>query len=280
MIQQELLNHFPGWYHDLTLHPEKYYLVLSNDLDSLCACRFLTNKTGVPIGGFFDFHSGIYVSENLIETDKSPVFVDASIIEDGVMCFDNHRSIGKNHMMINPNIITNRIDSSTYYQKYNGSTLMLVCALFGESEEFTEIQKEYMIAIDSFYKGYYKKSGYYRHINIKWLELLGLENSLIPILEKHDADYFQKLTETKQLTEEIVIDEDGFLYMNRYNSSLPKDRFILKSAVTREFVTKDEVETFNISDETLFGASETLSGRYIINRHKHEPQERIHSGNY
>jgi len=279
MIQQELLNHFPGWYHDLTLHPEKYYLVLSNDLDSLCSCRFLTNKTGVQIGGFFDFHSGIYVSENLIETDKSPVFVDASIIEDGVMCFDNHRTMGKNHMMINPNVITDRLDDKTYFQKYNGSTLMLVCALYGNAEEFSELQKEYMIAIDSFYKGYYKKSGYYRHINIKWLELLGLENSLIPILEKHDADYFQKLTETKQLTEEIVIDEDGFLYMNRYSSSLPKERYILRSAVTREFCSKDEVATFNLSDESLFGASETLSGRYIINRHE-EPQKRLYSGNY
>ena len=276
MIRQELLNHFPGWWQDLALNPEKYYFVLTNDLDSLCSCRFLTNKTGVQIGGYFDFKRGVYISENLIDTNKSLVYVDASIIKDGIMCFDNHRTMGKNHMMINPNVITDRLDDKTYFKKYNGSTLMLVCALYGNTEEFSELQKEYMLTIDGFYKGYYRNTGCFRHINIKWLELLGLDKTLVPILEKHDADYFQKLTETKQLTEEIVIDEDGFLYMNRYNSSLPNDRFILKSAVTREFCSKDEVATFNLSDESLFGASETLSGRYIINRH--EPQERIHSG--
>jgi hypothetical protein len=103
-----------------------------------------------------------------------------------------------------------------------------------------------------------------------------LENVLIPILEKHNAEYFERLTEEKQLTEEIIIDEDGFLYMNRYSSSLPKERYILRSAVTREFCSKDEIETFSLADETLFAASETLNRKYIINRH--EPKERIYTG--
>ncbi|MGN0394244.1 MAG: hypothetical protein ACI4EF_02680 [Coprococcus sp.] len=263
IMETILKNHFSGWYQDLAIHPENYYLVLSDDMDSFYSCRYLKKKTGVEIGGFYDFSKGLYIRNDLLKSSKHPVYVDVACVLDGVMCFDNHRSIGRNHMSINPNIITDRISNKTYYRKYNGSTLMLLVSLFGEDDELTELEKDFLCAIDAFYVGYYKDNGAYKHINIEWLEYLGLKEALLPVLEKHNADYFIELLLNYQLNEKIFIDDEGVLFT--YADILPHDKFSLVMPVEKTYLSKSELENYPIADRELFVAAETYSGRYIIN---------------
>ncbi len=258
-----LRNHFPGWYNDLVIHPENYYLVLSDDMDSFYSCRYLTKKTGIQIGGFYDFNKGLFLRNDMLKSNKCPVYVDIACVQDGVMCFDNHRSIGKNHMSINPNIITDRVNNKTYFQKYNGSTLMTLVSLFGEGEELTDLEKDFLCVMDAFYVGYYKNNGDFKHINIKWLEYLGLKEMLLPVLQQHDNDYFINVMLEYQLNEKIAIDDEGYLFT--YADILPHDKFTLVMPVHKSYISKEEAEQFSIVDNKVFVAAETYQGKYIIN---------------
>ena len=60
-IKQDLLNKFPEWYKDL--NKEDYYLVLTDDSDSLFSCKRLNTLFGLEIGGFYDFKSGLWLNE-------------------------------------------------------------------------------------------------------------------------------------------------------------------------------------------------------------------------
>lgn len=248
---------------DLIAHPERYHLVLSDDMDSFYSCRFLTKRTGVQIGGFYTFEKGLYISEDVLETDKKPVFVDVACVQDGTMAFDNHRSICRNHMAINPNIVTDRLSDDTYFQKYCGSTLMLVVALYGKEDGLTEQEKEFLIAMDSFHIGLYKNGGRFKDINLRWLDLLGLKEELLPIYEAHDGQYFEEVIKKHDLNEHISIGKDGRLHT--YDDILPHDRFLLDMKVKKTFISKKELEQYPISDDKLFVAAETFKGDYVIN---------------
>lgn len=260
MIAQLLLNHFPGWYRDIAVHPENYYLVLSDDMDSFYACRFLSRQFGLEIGGFYSFSEGLYLSEKYVKSSKFPVYVDVSCVQDGVMAFDNHRTIIKNHMSVNPNKAIESMHS--YSRKYCGSTLMLVVALYGDLVNLTELEKEFMIAIDSFFIGYYKDGGKYKDVNIYWLEQLGLKETLLPILEKHDAQYFIDLIADYQLKEKIFI-QDGELFT--YADILPKEHFELIMPVKKVFIDKNALMKYPIATSNLFVAAEYYGDKYVIN---------------
>ena len=58
LVKQELLlNSLPEWWTEI--NPEDYYLVLTDDVDSLFSTKRLNTLFGVDIGGFYDFHSGL-----------------------------------------------------------------------------------------------------------------------------------------------------------------------------------------------------------------------------
>lgn len=262
-MERSLLNHFPGWYQDLAVHPENYYLVLSDDMDSFYSCRYLTKRTGVQIGGFYSFEQGLYLANDVLRTSKSPVYVDVACVKDGTMAFDNHRSICRNHMQINPNIITDRFENETYFHKYCGNTLMVIVALYGEGQELTELEKAFLCAIDSAYVGFYRSNGRFKDINIKWLEMLGLKEMLLPMYESHDMQYFIDLIADYQLKEKIYIDDEGKLFT--YADILPHDTFSLAMPVQKSYISKEELEQYLIGDNSLFVAAENYKGEYIIN---------------
>ena len=85
------------------INPESYYLVLTDDVDSLFSCKRLNTLFGVEIGGFYDFNSGLWLNEEKIDHGwKTPIFVDLSVGQDQ-LCFDNHRTFLNNPNRVNPN---------------------------------------------------------------------------------------------------------------------------------------------------------------------------------
>ena len=57
-MSRELLDKLPEWCKDLD--PKQYYLVLTDDADSLLSAQRLKTKFGLEIGGFYDFKQGLF----------------------------------------------------------------------------------------------------------------------------------------------------------------------------------------------------------------------------
>lgn len=260
MINKDLLIHFPGWINDVKLHPDDYYMVMTDDMDSFYSCRFLNKNLGLKIGGFYDFKTGLYLTNDVAMSNKRPIYVDASCVKDGVMCFDNHRTVIRNHMAVNPNLTLNQLNENTYFKKYCGSTLMLVVALYGDLDKLSDIEKEFMIAMDGFFIGYYGKNGAFKDINIYWIDLLGLKDILLPVLQKHDSNYFADLTENWQLKEKIYIDNDRLF---TYKDILPHDQFSLVMPAHQSYFKKEEIAEIALKNDKIFMASETYKNCYM-----------------
>ncbi len=139
---------------------------------------------------------------------------------------------------------------------------MLVVALYGEGQELTRREKEFLCALDSAYIGYYRGNGRFKDINIKWLGMLGLKEQLLPVYESHDMHYFIDLTANFQLKEKSYIN-DGKLFT--YADILPHDTFSLVMPIKKSYISKRELERYLIKDNSLFVASETYKGEYVIN---------------
>ena len=255
----KMLNHFPGWYQDLKIHPRDYFLILTDDMDSFYSCRYLKKMFGLEIGGFYRFGKGLFLFQEYKDSTKDPVFIDCAVVRDGVMTFDNHRTCVVNHMSINPNLVTDRRSTKGYNRKYCGSTLMLLYALYGG--ELSELEKQFILAMDGFYIGYYKDNGKYRDINISWLRELGIEKELLPVLEKHDMQFFIDLIAKYQLTEKIYMSQDNRLFT--FADILPNEKLVQVMRTHCRKITKEELLASPIGDKTLFTAAETYNGYYI-----------------
>lgn len=207
MVTKQLLDVFPDWWRDLPEHPDRFFLVLSDDLDSLLSCRVITKMTGVQVGGFYDFKS-LYISDGA--AGKEPVFVDAAIMRPGTKIFDNHYLKTTNEDSINPNRLLFANGSAWYNQKYSMSTLLLVTALY-DYPVATQAQRDALLCVDSGYKGFYNDDGKYRWISRDWLQRLGMEGELMPTIIERDTKYFEdKITDMK-LNRKIRIGAGGLL---------------------------------------------------------------------
>ncbi|MCD8297675.1 MAG: hypothetical protein LUC88_08895 [Prevotella sp.] len=266
MVSKEITNHFPSFYTDFAENPDNYFLILTDDFDSFYACRFLNRKFGLIIKGFYGFGDGLYLVKDINKSMETPVYVDCAVVKDGICAFDNHRTIGKNHMNINPNIITDRFSDNEYHKKYCGSTLMLVTALYDTREELealSDTEKEMILVLDKFYLGYYRYDGAFRNINIDWLEKLGLKEILLPVLENHSEQYFDNFIERYHLNDRIWIDSDGIL--QTYANILPQTQFKLEFKTNKQYVNKEDVENIPLKNDDLLIAAETYGGKYVIN---------------
>lgn len=258
LIDKSLLKLFPDWWK--RLEPEKYYLVCTDDADSLFSCQRLNSLFGLEIGGFYDFKSGLYTNE--LYTDfgmKTPVFVDLSICQN-YLCFDNHRTFIENPNAINPNKIQRE-----YKDKYNFSTLTLLAGLYGGIEEMSDEQKLCLIAIDGGYIGYYKDGGRWKNVNIYWLKKLGLDGYLLPILEEHDMQFFIDFISDYGLREKIFINEDGYLE-SAGTFNLPEYSFDLEQKVINHVgVSLLEMTNRYKANEPILVSAETYKGKYVMN---------------
>lgn len=253
-MNDSLKNRFPDWYKDL--NKEKDYLVMSDDYDSYFSCRVLMELFDLEIGGYFSFSSGLWLNKERTE-GKQPIYVDLSIAKGRT--FDNHRTFIKNPQAINPNM-----NISTYSDKYNGSTLALICSLY--DYEITDNKRlTTLLCIDGWYRGYYNENGAYRHVNVKWYKAFGMEDKLLPILEENDQDYFTDYIEKYNINAKITMTNNK-LHCDT-NIPLPDCSYKLALPVRRYTTNKEQVQSIYEEDpDCIITSAETFKNRYCYSR--------------
>lgn len=257
LIAQELMNTLPDWWK--SINKEDYYLILTDDTDSLFSCGRLHTLFGIEIGGFYDFNSGLWVNAERIDYGlKIPIFVDLSVSQNH-LCFDNHRTLLTNPNRVNPNVI----HKTKFNEKYNFSTLTLIAALYGGVDQMSEEQKTMLLAVDGGFIGYYKYGGKYSRINLYWLEKLGLTEYLLPILENHDMKYFQDFSVENGLYDKITITPDGYLETPIYR--VPDYQFELVQPIKKVFASSYEVTQRIKKNENIIVSAETYENEYVLN---------------
>lgn len=252
MVQQSLERKLSNWYKNL--NGQYYALVLTDDIDSLSTCQYLQSKfPNLEVGGFFNF-GALYINMERAK-GKTWVFVDADITSG--RCFGNHRTPIHNPLAVNPNIIA----PPTYNQKYIGSTLLWVMALYNEDlSAFNEEQLIKLLAVDSAYIGYYNQNGAFKHINQKWFSVLGYPE-LSDFLEEHKKSDFEQYISQNNLSAKINI-KGGYL-----SSALnvPYNyRFELLAEYKKQFVTTTQLSEMDKSE--IFNCVETYSGKFVIRK--------------
>lgn len=212
ILNTDLIKRFPGWVLDMTQHPNDYMAVMSNDYDSFLSCRYLRYVLGVPIGGYYDFSSGVYLTEDAMKDNRTPVFMDVSLIKNGICAFDNHYLYSNNCMIANPNGLLTYADRCTYNRKFPGSTFLFMYALFND-REINQFEKMALMAIDGFFSGFFNENGAFRYINEAWLDRLGLRSVLIETIDTHTRkDYELFLAKYGYENKFLRSADDGCLY--------------------------------------------------------------------
>ncbi|MED4374313.1 hypothetical protein P9274_01015 [Schinkia azotoformans] len=188
-MKQNLKERLPQWYKEIT---NEHKLILTNDLDSYFSCLILRKLFGCDIAMFYDFNS-IYYNEK-INHDKL-IGVDLAIEDERIKTFCNHvtrihKDDKVNPLSINLNNI-NGIHRDNYYDKYAGSTLLMILSLFDNGDIFknlTDEQKQILISIDSHYLGYY---GGYSAWH-KWNNELELKEPFMNVIENNTKESMNK----------------------------------------------------------------------------------------
>lgn len=256
LISKELLEKFPNWWKNI--NKEDYYLVCTDDCDSLFSCKRLHTLFGLEIGGFYSFEKGLYTND--IKTNfgwKTPIYVDLSICQNQ-LCFDNHRTFVPNPYRVNPNVI-----KTEYKDKYNFSTLTMLIALYGGIEKMNETLRTMLLAVDGGFIGYYKNGGKWKDVNLYWLKKLGLTEYLVPILEAHDMKYFQDFSVEHGLYDKIFINDDGYLETPTYR--VPDCKFELEKPIEKIFTTKIDAVQRHKNKENILVSAETYKDNYVLN---------------
>jgi hypothetical protein len=182
----------------------EFDICLSDDLDSLLSCYYLTKYRGWPIKYFYDF-TGLYKTAGIKTMKNTAIGVDIDLYEG--RCLGNHIVNNKNEDCINLHKLCN-INRYNYHEKYAGNTILMVLSILNvDINLFTKDQQEILLSIDTMFKSYFydkEKSTYYINYILEYPEL-------IHILEKHNADYFYNIMRKYNLFEKIYIDSQGLL---------------------------------------------------------------------
>lgn len=172
-------------------------------------------------------------------------------------CFGNHRAPIYNRLAVNPNVIA----PQAYNQKYVGSTLLWVMALYDEDlSGFSEEQLIGLLAVDSAYIGYYNQNGAFKHINKRWFSALGYPE-ISSFLEAHKRADFEQYIAKNKLSAKINI-KGGYLESVldvSYNY-----RFELLAEYKKQFVTLEQLRKTDKSE--IFNCVETYSGKFVIRK--------------
>lgn len=165
---KEWKNKFQKWTQEIT---KDYFLVLTDDLDSLFTTAILNLLFGCRIGYFYDFHRLYKIDESI---DKTKIIGCDLAVESSIKTFCNHVTRIHRDDEVNPlsanlnNFIGIHAKSKQYFNKYAGSTAIMVLSLYdawdklllpGHSE-LTEMQKKILLCIDSYFLGYYQPKFY------------------------------------------------------------------------------------------------------------------------
>ncbi len=242
MINKEYLNKMPNWWNE-----RGYYdLVLSDDIDSFMACEVLKQVKGWEINYFYRFDS-----MGLTENANGEEYIGVDIaFNNNTKCFDNHvvmlnENDYYNLQSINFNI-ADKINRSNYFNKYCGSTLLMVWSLYNLPLPETEEGKMILLAIDSTFKGFYSPYANDKNSNKHYLvEVMGF-HELYEVLQRHQQKDFSAIIRKYNLNEKIEI-KKGYLQTNIDLEGLrevfdlpfllPKNRFYLKNRYKKEVAT-------------------------------------------
>lgn len=183
------------WY----LQDTKMDLVLSDDIDSLASCALLNKVKGWKVEHFYDF-------ENLYSTERSnneKCWVDVAVLKG--KGFDNHLTKIStfdtwNQELINPNTLVG-INNDFYYNKYAGSTLLVVWSIYKMPLPETEEGKMLLLCIDSAFKGHYVPA--FEETNQFYLCNMLEFGELYDVMERHTDKEFYALIEKYGLNNKI-----------------------------------------------------------------------------
>lgn len=182
-----------------------YYLICTDDLDSMLSCLLLLQyRPNWQIGGFFDYRDGIYHNIFLSEsmTQDNTIWVDCSSIKSGDKCISNHLTsiAGEVHNIndINLNSIDNNYVDKSYFSKYNLSTFLLLISLL-EHEIDDHVGRVLSLCFDSAYKPFYQPADF--------ADASVQENYLLDVLEL-EAIYYTQNTMTKGQFIQIVDEQN------------------------------------------------------------------------
>lgn len=251
-IQKNLEAKLSKWYKDL--NGQDYALILTDDADSLLTCQYLQSKfPGLKVGGFFNFDA-LYINMERAK-DKKFVYVDADLTRG--RCFGNHRAPIYNPLAVNPNVIA----PQAYNQKYIGSTLLWVMALYNEDlSALNEQELIELLSVDGAYIGYYNQNGAFKHINKRWFSALGYPE-LSDFLEAHKRADFEQYISQNNMSAKINI-KGGYL---QSTLDVPYDyEFKLLAEYERQFVTTTQLSEMDKSK--IFNCVETYSGKFVVRK--------------
>ncbi len=246
---------------------------MSNDYDSYLSCRFLRWKFGIPIGGYFDFEKGLYLTNESMSMERKFVFVDVACSQNGVYCFDNHAYNIANNQCANPNALLSYCDRETYNQKYNGSTLLLLYALYGDKSSINYTEKMTLLTIDKFYIGLFKDGGKWKSINLCWLEQLDMLDVLQSTINSSSEDDYIDFEQSQRYANVFKIGDSDFR-IREYE--LSKSNRILSNRLTNDSTLYFPIKVISVEQKRfskedflrelmagrVFSAAQTWKNRY------------------
>ena len=232
-MKKEIKNLFPNWVND-----DRYYdLILSDDLDSLFSCEILKEVKGWQINYFNDSFKALGITE--FANSEKPIGVDLSLCEGKT--FDNHVVMMNeyddyNSESANFNII-DKISRENYFDKYCGSTLLMIWSLYDIPLPETDEGKMILLCIDSTFKGFYSPWPKPRKANERYLvDYMGFPE-LHNLLHRYKQSDFLSVMRKYNLNKKIYL-KDGYLQTDikldelreifNFSFFLPKNRFYLR----------------------------------------------------
>ena len=206
-MDKRLKNKFPKW----CFSDKEFATILTDDIDSLLGCMIEDYVKGNKINYFYDFNK-LYVADK--DNNRSMLGIDLALHKG--FCWDNHCiRINKddyvNPLTANINAIRN-IHSGNYFDKYAGSTALIMWSFYDLPLPETKLGKMLLLAIDSAYLGHYDDR--FKQVHNKYLELLGF-SELIDLLNQTQEKDYEKLIKQYKLNAKnggkIYINKDGYL---------------------------------------------------------------------
>lgn len=250
-MQTEYLLKVPKWYKEKVQE-----LILTDDIDSLLGCSVIKTKRKACISAFYDFCTMHYTEMYKWTVDNN---LNNELI--GVDCGLTHGKTYDNHVQkiasqdrvneesINFNVIDN-INCDNYFNKYCGSTALMLWSLYDLELPKSEEGKMILLAIDSSFLGFY--SDYENNIEANKhyiIDIMGFEE-LYAVLERHTKQDFFNIIDKYNLKEKIIC-KNGKLKTNikvqeiaselGIDIELPDDAFIIEKTyrTTKTNITCD-----------------------------------------
>lgn len=211
-MKEKFLEKVPVWYRDF----DKYDVVLSDDIDGLISTSALKSAKNWDIEYFYDFETLYIADEIYFKEDKSVtrVWADVSIVIQNEKTFDNHINRVNlkdytNPNAINPNIITD-ITNENYYDKYLGSSALVIWSLYDIPLPESEEGKMLLLAIDTTFKGFYGKQQYKDRNKFYLCDVLGFQE-LYEVQKRHTSTEFYQLIGRYNLAAKTRLNGEGYL---------------------------------------------------------------------